>query len=283
MPTCSILINNYNNAPFLRACIDSALAQTRPADEVIVYDDGSTDGSRGIIASYGNRIRAVLAPHFSDDKRDNLTNTINQGFRHSRGDLIFYLDGDDAFLPGKLAAYEAVFVANPDVVLVQAPLRVIDREGAPAGEKHHEWAHNVEIGERVRRTRDLDYFYPTSALGMRASFMARFMPLRFERGSRLDPDITFCVNAILRGRVVTLNEPWTLYRWHGANMSRRFEQPFYRMRFDRELNRYYNELAATLGAPRLNLWRNTKFYRRSARQVVDFAGAKLPRKNRHAI
>lgn len=274
MPTCSILINNYNNAPFLRACLDSALAQTRPADEVVVYDDGSTDESRAIIASYGKLVRPVLAPHFSGDGRANLVNAVNQNFRRSRGDIVFYLDGDDVFLPGKIEAYLAAFEANPDAVLVQAPMRVIDGGGAEAGEMRHEWAHNVEIGERVRSSRDLDYFYPTSALGLRADFLARIMPLRLERGSLLSPDIAFCVNAVLRGRVVTLNDPWTLYRRHGANMSGRFARPFYRMRFDRELNRYHNARAAALGAAPLRLWLNGKFFRRSARQALDaVAGA----------
>jgi glycosyltransferase involved in cell wall biosynthesis len=49
--TAGILIDNYNNGPWLRACVDSALDQTRPADEVIVYDDGSNDDSRAILRS----------------------------------------------------------------------------------------------------------------------------------------------------------------------------------------------------------------------------------------
>src|SRR3984957_19493050 len=59
-PSVSIIITNYNYARYLRASIDSALAQTYPQVEVIVVDDGSTDGSREIIESYGTRIVPVI-------------------------------------------------------------------------------------------------------------------------------------------------------------------------------------------------------------------------------
>jgi glycosyltransferase involved in cell wall biosynthesis len=52
----SIIINNYNYDRYLRQCIDSALNQTYKNIEVIVVDDGSTDDSRALIASYGTRI-----------------------------------------------------------------------------------------------------------------------------------------------------------------------------------------------------------------------------------
>lgn len=273
MPTCSILITNYNNAPYLRACIDSALAQTRPADEIIVYDDGSTDASGDILASYGDRIRTVLAPHFSSVKRRNLVNAVNQCFARARGDFMFYLDGDDAFLPGKLETYLAAFDAHPGSVLVQGPLLTINRDGARTGEIRHEWAHNVEIGERVRSTHDLDFFYPNSSIGLRASFLKKIMPLDLSRYSLIDPDIAFCINAILRGRVVTLDRPWTLYRQHGSNMSLCFRQPFYRQRFDWQINRYHNECARALGVRSLALWRNTRFLRRSTRHLIELARA----------
>lgn len=60
LPLVSIIINNYNYGRFLREAIDSALNQTYPHVEVIVVDDGSTDGSQEIITSYGDRVIPVL-------------------------------------------------------------------------------------------------------------------------------------------------------------------------------------------------------------------------------
>ncbi len=56
----TILINNYNYGRFLRQAIDSALDQTYTNIEVLVVDDGSTDESRSVIYSYGDRVRAVF-------------------------------------------------------------------------------------------------------------------------------------------------------------------------------------------------------------------------------
>src|SRR5215203_1727189 len=55
----SVLINNRDNAPFLRRCVESVLEQSMPADEVIVYDDGSTDNSVAILEEFGIRIRVL--------------------------------------------------------------------------------------------------------------------------------------------------------------------------------------------------------------------------------
>jgi glycosyltransferase involved in cell wall biosynthesis len=59
-PLVSIIITNYNYGRYLRAAIDSALAQTYPQVEVIVVDDGSTDGSREIIEAYGKRVIPII-------------------------------------------------------------------------------------------------------------------------------------------------------------------------------------------------------------------------------
>src|SRR3569832_2070331 len=56
----SVVITSYNYGQFIGAAIDSVLSQTRRADEIIVIDDGSTDGSRALIETYGNRIRAIF-------------------------------------------------------------------------------------------------------------------------------------------------------------------------------------------------------------------------------
>jgi len=102
-PLVSILINNYNYAQFLRAAIDSALAQTYPNVEVIVVDDGSTDNSREVIAGYGDRIIPVLKENGGQ------ASAFNAGFAVSTGDIICFLDSDDIFLPQKVEEVVKVF------------------------------------------------------------------------------------------------------------------------------------------------------------------------------
>ena len=60
VPMVAIIVNNFNYATFLQKCIESALAQTYPQEEVVVVDDASTDNSSELIHAFGSRIVAVL-------------------------------------------------------------------------------------------------------------------------------------------------------------------------------------------------------------------------------
>jgi len=110
----SVIVNNYNYARFLREAIDSALDQTYRNTEVIVVDDGSTDGSREIIASYGDRIIPVLKENGGQNS------ALNAGFSLSRGDVILFLDSDDVLFPTAVRTAIEAF-SQPDVVKVHWP------------------------------------------------------------------------------------------------------------------------------------------------------------------
>ena len=96
LPLASIIITSYNYERFLPRAIDSALQQTYPSKEIIIVDDGSTDNSRHIINSYGDRI----IPIFKEN--GGLNSATNAGFFASRGEIIFFLDSDDIFFPHKV-------------------------------------------------------------------------------------------------------------------------------------------------------------------------------------
>jgi glycosyltransferase involved in cell wall biosynthesis len=102
-PLVSILINNYNYGKFLAEAIESALAQTYSHCETIVVDDGSTDNSREIIASYGDRIIPIL------QENGGQASAFNSGFAASKGEIICFLDADDLFLPEKAETIVAAF------------------------------------------------------------------------------------------------------------------------------------------------------------------------------
>lgn len=124
MPRVSILMTIYNAAPYLRESIDSLLAQSFADWELVVIENGSTDASPNILASYSdNRIRAHV---FS--KNIGRTPALQYAFERSRGEFIAVLDADDVSSPERLERQVGLLDACPEVVLVGAWVQYIDEE-----------------------------------------------------------------------------------------------------------------------------------------------------------
>jgi glycosyltransferase involved in cell wall biosynthesis len=110
-PLVSIIIPCYNGERFLREAIDSCLAQTYRPIEIIVVDDGSTDGSMDIVRSYGDAVICETGPNRGP------SHARNRGFELSSGQYIQYLDVDDYLMPTKLAIQVSLFESGScDVV-----------------------------------------------------------------------------------------------------------------------------------------------------------------------
>lgn len=103
----SVVIPTYNSAPFIRITLDSVLAQTRPPDEILVLDDGSTDETVSILRSYG--------PHiiFHAQQNRGVAHARNVLCREARGDLVAFLDHDDIWHPRYLEVQQQRFLKNP--------------------------------------------------------------------------------------------------------------------------------------------------------------------------
>jgi glycosyltransferase involved in cell wall biosynthesis len=124
----SVIIPSFNHAPYLRECVDSVLAQDHAPMEVIVVDDGSSDGSVEILRSYGSRIRLLQQEGGRQARARNLALGV------ARGEFIAFLDSDDRYRPGRLSAAVAAFKAQPQAALVWADHVLIDEQGASLGE-----------------------------------------------------------------------------------------------------------------------------------------------------
>jgi len=127
-------ITTYNRAAFLPRTLESVFAQSRPADEVLVVDDGSTDETGAVLAGYGEQIRVVTQ---TNGGRSAARNT---AVLEARGELISFLDSDDRWLPDKLARQVPVFDQQPLVGLVHGHVDLIDgddRALPEETEQHH--------------------------------------------------------------------------------------------------------------------------------------------------
>ena len=132
----SVIIPAYNRATLLRPTIDAVLAQTRPPDEIIVVDDGSSDGTGAVARGYGARVACITTVNGGDIVARNV------GLRAARGQLVAFCDSDDLWRPDFLATMLTLWQAEPrarvawsDFVLVRDEVWEEETKfaGAPPG------------------------------------------------------------------------------------------------------------------------------------------------------
>ena len=108
----SVVIPSYNAAASVAEAVRSVLAQTRPADEVLVIDDGSTDGTAASLADFGPPVRAIRQAN------GGVSAARNRGAREATGELIAFLDADDVWHPRKLELQVPALLADPPLGLL---------------------------------------------------------------------------------------------------------------------------------------------------------------------
>lgn len=113
----SYIVPVYNGERYLAQCIESILGQIVPPVEIIVVDDGSTDGSAQVAAGFGDRVSYVRQPRAGQSAARNL------GVRLAAGDFLAFLDSDDLIHPTKLAMQLERFAARPTLELCDAYVR----------------------------------------------------------------------------------------------------------------------------------------------------------------
>lgn len=125
MPKVSIITTNYNQIDFIEETLTSAIEQDYDNLEVVIADDGSSDGSEKIILEYAqrfpSRVKAITGgPNLG------ITGNTNRALRESRGDFIALQGGDDVLLPGKISKQIEWFSASEKRVLCYHDVEVFD-------------------------------------------------------------------------------------------------------------------------------------------------------------
>jgi hypothetical protein len=221
----SILITSYNYSRYLGIAIDSALNQTYPDIEVIVVDDGSTDESPAIIASYGDRIVSRIKENGGP------TSALNQAFGISRGQLICLLDADDVFEATKVQAVVDAARDVPTAYLVHHQLQMIDADGKPIHAPFPRRVYSGDLSSRVRRSGGWFPHAVSSGLAFRRSYAERLFPIpsswEIKIGSEshrvaLGADTYLAGPAALLAPLAGIDRPLTRYRTHQSNRSSRF-------------------------------------------------------------
>jgi glycosyltransferase involved in cell wall biosynthesis len=205
----TVLIANYNHGSFLADAIDSALGQTHPEVEVVVVDDGSTDGSRDVIASYGREVVALLQENRGQ------AGAVNAGFEVSRGEIVCLLDADDLFHEDKVARVVQAYRGHASVV--HHRMQALSPDGSPIGRPAPRTAISGEIGDRVRRAGGWWPHPLTSGLSFPRWYLAQVMPIPVV-SPRLFADTYLAAPAPFFGPVIGLPAVLAHNRVHASNI-----------------------------------------------------------------
>jgi glycosyltransferase involved in cell wall biosynthesis len=204
LPLVSIVIPSYNHASYLQAAIDSILAQDYPRIELIVIDDGSTDGSPSILRSYGSRF------HWEIQTNQGQVATLNRGWLMSRGDVLGYLSADDLLLEGAISSAVRCLERNPDAVLAYCDFNLIDPDSA--------------VVRRVRAP-EFDYRRMVVEIECPPGPGAFFRRSAFEKAGTWNTqfkqmlDYEYWLRLGLHGRFVRIPEVLAAYRVHPGSQS----------------------------------------------------------------
>ncbi|BAY13953.1 glycosyltransferase family 2 protein [Calothrix sp. NIES-2098] len=220
LPLVSILINNYNYGQFLADAIDSALAQTYTHVEVIVVDDGSTDCSREVIASYADKIIPVLKQNGGQ------ASAFNAGFAASRGDIICFLDADDTYQPEKVSEVVHVLKNYQESYWCFHMLQFVDADmKTPVNDRYDNrdsgFVYNCDVTQDMRRggiRGKLPFAIPaTSGICFTRTLLQKILPMPEAEGVLLnDSYLQFTALGLSKG--FYLAKKLSLQRVHGDNI-----------------------------------------------------------------
>jgi glycosyltransferase involved in cell wall biosynthesis len=125
-PKVSIIMPVLNGQRYIAEAIDSILAQTYSHYELLVIDDGSTDGTHERLGPFRDKMEIQYIRH---DTRQGIPQSMNDGIRWASGDLISFLDHDDAWFPTFLETQVAYLEQHPDVAMVHSDFQTTDVNG----------------------------------------------------------------------------------------------------------------------------------------------------------
>lgn len=219
MPAVSVIVPNYNHAPFLKQRIESILNQTFQDFELILLDDCSTDGSWEILESYRDN------PHLThiiqhDSNSGSAFRQWKKGLEMAQGEWIWIAESDDYAEPSFLERLMAEVHKTPNCVLAYAATWWVDVNGNKLWDTKHSNEVNVYPGNDFirRKLAVCNSIANVSECIFRRDAYRPAESHRYEH-MRLCGDWFFYVLLAEQGKVVEVEEPLSYYRQHNSNIS----------------------------------------------------------------
>lgn len=206
MTGVTVIIPTYNRAATLPAAIESVMAQELADVEIIVADDGSTDGTQALLAQrYGEKIRAIPLPHSGLPAVAR-----NAALREAMGEYVAFLDSDDRWLPGKLHRQLKVMAKNPLAGLVCCNA-LVERPGEPGAARRF-FADRPAAGGKLLKELIQDNFVITSTVLVRRSALERAGLFGEDEKLRAMEDYDLWLRIAAVSEVAYIPEPCAVYR-----------------------------------------------------------------------
>lgn len=210
----SVVLPVHDGERYLAASIESILRQTFRELELIVIDDGSTDGSARIAAEFDDP-RVVLV---RNETNLGLVATLNRGLGLARGDLVARMDADDVADPRRIEAQVARFLRDPDIVALGTGIRYIDADGRVCRVPRRQVQGPVRL--RWRLLRGTYLYHPTLMIcRSRAGVDAHYSP-EFVHAE----DYELLLRLSRRHDLDNLPERLLAQRVHAGSVSSRFRE-----------------------------------------------------------
>ena len=172
-PLVSVCVVTFNHARYIRACLMSVIAQSSDVTlEILVGDDLSEDGTSAIVAELAREYPHLIR-HFRHAPRLGPAENYRFIICKARGALIAHLDGDDFWLPGKLAAQTALLVQHPECSAVYSNALAVRDDGTPLGLFNNPLPTRFDINDLLRRGSFLNH----SSMLYRASLRENLLAL----------------------------------------------------------------------------------------------------------
>lgn len=218
--TVSVALATYNGARYVEEQVRSILAQDPAPTQLVVADDGSTDGTldlvRAVAAEFPTTALTVLPPERAPLR---VAGNFARAIAAATGDLVALSDQDDRWHPGRLASLVARFDAEPALLLLHHDAELIDAAGAPLGERLLDW---LRVGERERRLLAGPQAFTAAirrntATGATVVFRRALREQALPIGPGWIHDEWFAAIAAAQGRSRLDERALVDYRQHGAN------------------------------------------------------------------
>lgn len=213
MAKVSVLMCVYNGEKYLSDSIESILNQSYPDFELVLVNDGSTDGSTVIIAYYAKKDKRIIP--VINPENYGIAASVSTGLKYCSGEYIARMDQDDKCLPDRLLMEFQFLEANPEIDVVGTGLIFIDENGDPLGKQQVPPTDPMVI--RLHMYYHCVIYNPTVL--MRSSYYQQYNENANEKEFFSADDYAFWLRKNHTHLYTNLSEPYLLYRMHGKQTS----------------------------------------------------------------